>query len=94
MSLSNSLLKEEFGDDPVTALASKIGGTVIENVDIPSKTYEEMSEEEKDSIAQFLIAINNRLNDTDGTSDSDVNAVIDDARGSLADNFAGVPFTE
>ena len=53
-----------------------------------------MSEEEKDSVAQILIAINNRLNDTDGTSDSDVNAAIDDARGILADNFAGVPFTE
>lgn len=86
--------KDEFGVDPVTALASKIGGTVIENVDIPSKIYEEMSEEEKDSVAQILIAINNRLNDTDGTSDSDVNVAIDDARGILADNFAGVPFTE
>lgn len=81
-------------EDPVNYFATKLHGTVVENVDIPSKIYETMTDDEKESISQILLAVDERLNPTEGTDDTDVNSTIDNARGSLANNFAGVSFTE
>ncbi|MDO6361334.1 hypothetical protein [Lactobacillus paragasseri] len=80
--------------DPVKYLADKLKGQVSKNVDIPSKNYATMSDEEKESISQILEAINERLNDTDGADSIDINAIVDNAKGSLADNFSGISFTE